>query len=165
MDHAIGRVLQIILATGSPQVAVLVPVALQVSIIRARQREAPNVELAILVKQGLLDVFLNDVTAFVTVDLLRLNQRLDVVEVATDLNATAPVRVLARLHNPERVAILGVFLQRFVILRVVETLHEFLKLTVGLTLPNMKSQGQVVEGVLASRFIVDLHVVVNGLLV
>lgn len=165
MDHAIGRVLQIILATGSPQVAVLVPVALQVSIIRARQREAPNVELAILVQQGLLDVFLNDVTAFVTVDLLRLNQRLDVVEVATDLNAAAPVRVLTRLHDPEGVAVLGVFLQRFVILRVVETLHELLKLTVGLTLPNMKSQGQVVEGVLASRFIVDLHVVVNGLLV
>ena len=101
MNHAVRRILEIILATARPQVAILVPVALQVSIICRHQREASNIELAIFVKQGLLDVFLDDVTAFVTVDLLGLNERLDVVEVTTHLDAAAPVRVLARLHNPE----------------------------------------------------------------
>lgn len=165
MNHAVRRIFEIILATTRPQVAILVPVALQVSIIRRRQGEASNIELAIFVQQGLLDVFLDDVTAFVTVDLLGLNQRLDVVQITAHLDAATPVSVFAWLYNPEGATVLGVLLQRLVTLRVVESFNKFLKFTIGLTLTDVKRQRQVVEGILASGFIVNLHVVVNGLLV
>lgn len=99
------------------------------------------------------------------VNLLRLNQLLDMVEVTAHLDAAAAVRVLARLHDPERRSVLWVLLQNVVILRVVENLVEFLKLTVVLAFLDVVREWQRVVGVLSAGLQVDLHVVVDGLLV
>jgi hypothetical protein len=46
-------------------------------------------------------------------------------EVTTHLNAASTVSILTRLHNPQGVAIFGVLIQDFVILRIVESVYEF----------------------------------------
>ena len=86
-------------ATGS-QIPVRVPVGLQVSVNGGAEGVATDVKLAILVQERLLDVFLNNVTTPMSIDLLCLNQTLDVVEVTADLDATAAIGVLTRLDNP-----------------------------------------------------------------
>ena len=99
------------------------------------------------------------------VDLLRLNKLLNVVQVSAHLNAAAAIRVLARLHDPKRRSILRVLLQHLVILGVVESFEELLELTVGLALFDVVGQWNRVVGILAARFQVDHHIVVNRLLV
>ena len=137
MDHSVGRILDVVLATARPQVAVLVPVALQVSVDRGGHGVAANVEFAILVEQGPLDVLLDDVAALVAVHLLRLDQLLDVVEVAADLDTAATIGVLAGLDDPQIVAVARILLQNFVIRGVVVGLNEFQELSVVLTLLNV----------------------------
>ena len=45
-----------------------------------------------------------------TIDLLGLDQRLNMVQIATHLDAAASVGVLPWFHNPERVTILEILL-------------------------------------------------------
>ena len=87
------------------------------------------------------------------------------IEVAADLDTATAICVFARLDDPERVAVLGELLQHLVVLRVVVGLHEFEELAIRLTLLDMKGERERVEGILAERLVVDLHVVVDGFLV
>ena len=100
MDHAVCRVFQVVFTATGPQIPVSVPVGLQVSVNGGAEGVATDVKLAILVQERLLDVFLNNVTTPMSIDLLCLNQTLDVVEVTADLDATAAIGVLTRLDNP-----------------------------------------------------------------
>lgn len=101
MNHAVRCILDVVLSTTGSEISVLVPVGLQVSVYCGRKEETTDVELSILIKQRLLNIFLYDVTTSVAVNLLRLYQRLNVIEVTADLDATASVGVLTRLDNPE----------------------------------------------------------------
>ena len=74
---------------------------MQIAIYCAHHREASDVKLSALIEQWLLDVLLNDVRATVTIHVCVLYQRLYVVNVATDLDATASISVLAWLDDPE----------------------------------------------------------------
>lgn len=165
MDHAVGGIFEIVLAAARPQVAVSVPVRLQVSVGCRAQGEAANVELSVLVKKRLFDVLLDDVAAPMPIDLLSLNETLDVVEVAADLDTTPSIRVLTWLDDPEPAAVLGVLLQHFVVLRVVECLLELVELSITLTLFDVVGEWERVERVLPHRLVIDLHIVVDGLFV
>ena len=165
MNHAIGSVLDVVLAAAGSQVAVLVPVALEVSVDRGRQRVAADVELATLVQKGPLNVLLNDVATPVAVHLLRLDQTLDVIEVTADLDATTTIGVLTWLDDPQIVAISRILLENFIARRVVVGLHELQELSVAFTLLNVVGEWNVVERILAQALVEDLHVVVDGLLV
>ena len=137
MNHSVGRVLDVVLAAARPQVAVLVPVALQVSVDRSCHSVAANVEFTILVEKGSLNVLLDDVAALVAVHLLCLDQLLDVVEVTADLDTTASVGVLARLDDPKIVAVAGILLKNFVVRGVVVRLNKLQELSIALTLLNV----------------------------
>ena len=165
MNHAIRRVFQVVLAATRPEVAICVPVRLQVAVDRGAEGVAPDIELPVLVQERLLNVFLNNVAASVAVYLLRLDQALDVLQVATDLDSTSTIRVLARLHNPELVAVLGVLLQHLVVLRVVVRLLELQEFAICFALFDMESQRYPIEWVLSLSLVEDLHVVVDGLFV
>ena len=165
MNHAIGGVLDVVLAAAGSQVAVLIPVALQVSVDCGRQSVAADVELAILVEKGSFDVLLDDVATPMAVHLLRLNQTLDVVEVTADLDATATIGVLTWLDDPQIIAISWILLENFIGGRVVVGLHELQELSVAFTLLNVVSERNVIEGILAQALVEDLHVVVDRLLV
>ena len=73
MNHAVRGVLEVVLPATCPQVSVGVPVSLQVAIHSCGHSIASNVELSILVKKRLLNVFLDDITASMTVNLLCLD--------------------------------------------------------------------------------------------
>ena len=73
MNHAVRGVLEVVLPATCPKVSVGVPVSLQVSIHSCGHSIASNVELSILVKKRLLNVFLDNITASMTVNLLCLD--------------------------------------------------------------------------------------------
>ena len=138
---------------------------MQVAVDGSAERVAPDIELPILVQERLLNVFLNDVAAPVAVDLLGLNQALDVLQVTTDLDSAAAIRVLARLHDPKLVAVSGELLQHLVVLWVVVGLLELEEFAICFALFDVESERYPVEWILSERFVVDLHVVVDGLFV
>ena len=86
-------------------------------------------------------------------------------EVTTNLNAASSIGILARLHNPQGVTILGVLIKDFVVLRVVESFNKFKELSVILSFFYMVGQRNRVKRVLPNRFVENLHVIVDGLLV
>jgi hypothetical protein len=101
---SVGNILQCeFLATGS-HVTLIVPISLQVAIYGAHEREHSDVELSILVQQGLLDVLLDDVAPLAPVNYGVANQSLDVVELLAHLNAAPSIGVLAGLDDPQLLA-------------------------------------------------------------
>lgn len=111
MDVSIVDILQTKFSAGSPQVPLAVPVALQIAVNGAHQREGSDVKLSIFVEQWLLYVLLNDVTPFVSVDVSVCDQVFNLVEVFADRDATTTVSVLAWFNNPEVLSKLGVLIE------------------------------------------------------
>ena len=165
MNHAVRRVFQVVLPAASPQISVRVPVRLQVAVDGRAEGVAPDIELPVLVQERLLNVFLNDVAASVAVHLLRLDQALDVLQVATHLDTTASIRVLTRLHNPELVAVLGVLLEHLIVLRVVIRFLELEEFAICFALFDVEGQRYPIKRILPHGLVIDLHVVVNSLFV
>jgi hypothetical protein len=124
-----------------------------------------DVELPTLVEQGLLEVLLNNVGALTAVDGCAINDLLDLIQIAAHCNPAATVCIFAWLHNPEAVAEVRVLGKNWVLIWVVENVHETLKLLVRVTFFDVKRQRQIIKRVLTKRFVVALHIVVDGLLV
>ena len=101
MHISVGAVLETKLAAAGPEVALSVPVALQVAIDGAHKGEAADVELPALVQERLLDVLLDYVTPFDAVDIRIGHQTLYLVQITAHLDAKASVGVLSRLDDPE----------------------------------------------------------------
>ena len=79
MNHAVRCVLEVVLSATCTKVSVGVPVSLQVAIHCCGHSIASNIELSALIKKRLLNIFLDDITASMTVNLLCLNKRSDVI--------------------------------------------------------------------------------------
>lgn len=94
-----------------------------------------------------------------------LDETLDMIEIAADLYSTSSVCVLSWLHNPERVAILGILLQHFIVLRIVVDFLKLQEFSISLTLFNVISQRQCIKWILSNGLVVDLHIVVDGLFI
>ena len=108
MNVSVRNVLERKLLAAGSEVAICVPVALQVSVYGAHHGECSNIKLASLVEEWLLDVLLHDIGPFVAVDVRVLDQALDVVQVATHLDAAASVGVLSRFDDPNVLTLLRV---------------------------------------------------------
>lgn len=93
------------------EVALLVPVALQIPIDGAHHGEAPDIKLPVLVQQGLLNILLNDVTAFVATGAGVVDKAFDLVEILAHGDATASVGILSRFDYPEVLAKFWVLVQ------------------------------------------------------
>ena len=101
MNHAVRCVLEVVLSATCTKVSVGVPVSLQVAIHCCGHSIASNIELSALIKKRLLNIFLDDITAPMAVNLLCLNERSYVIKVTTNLNSTATICVLTRFDNPQ----------------------------------------------------------------
>lgn len=86
-------------------------------------------------------------------------------DITTYLNTTTAIGILSRFDNPEMRAQLGVFLKVGMALRIVKHFFELVEFFVCDALLDVVRQWQVVEGVNTQGFIVDLHVIVNSLLI
>ena len=141
---------------------------MQVTSNSAHQGEAPDIELASLVEQWLFYVLLNDVGPTVSIYVGVLHQRLYVVDVPADLDATASVGVLTWLHDPEGLSELGQLVEHGGLIGVGCIVIELLKLQklgVVKAFLDVESQRKEVMVLFANCFVVDLHVVKDGFLV
>jgi hypothetical protein len=109
MDVSVVHVSEAELSGTCAEVALLVPVALQIPVDGAHHGEAPDIKLSILVQQGLLNILLNDVTAFVATGVV--NKAFDLVEILAHGDATASVGILSRFDYPEVLAKFWVLVQ------------------------------------------------------
>ena len=68
VNQSVLHVLNCVLFAGRPQVAILIEVALQISVNRSGDRVESYIEFPILVEQRLLAVFLDDVASLFAID-------------------------------------------------------------------------------------------------
>lgn len=100
VNKSVCNVLEIEVLAARAEVALVVPVTLQVSVDGGQQGVAPNIKLPSLVEKGLFNVLLYDVWPFLAVHVRVRHDFLYLRHLAANLNATAPVGVLARLDDP-----------------------------------------------------------------
>ena len=138
-------VLRVVLSACGSQVAINIPVALQVAIAGNCHGVGSNVELSILVQQWLLHVLLNDVRSLPPIDVGLIDQAFDMVQVSADLDTTSSVGVLTRLDNPHGGSQFGVLLQVSIIGWIVVHLCEFGEFPIMLSLLDVEGQRNVVK--------------------
>jgi len=165
VDEPAGDVFEVEFLAAGPEVAFIVPVALQVPVHTGQQRVAPNIELAPLIQQRLLNVLLDDVGALGAVDHGVVDDVFDGSELLADVDAAAPVGVLAGLHDPHRPPHL---LQDPPVQPQVVPLEQLLELREFLIIDalfDVEGEWEDVEIFEALALVEDLHVVEEGLLV
>jgi len=108
MHQPVGYVLHAVLLARGSQIAVLIPVGLQVIIDGGGHDEAPDIELPILVQQRSFNILLDDVGSLLASVLVVGADALDMGQVSAYVDTTASVGILARLYNPHFLAHLGV---------------------------------------------------------
>jgi len=108
---------------------------------------------------------LNNICAFSPVDHGVANNGSNLIQIPANLNATAAVRVLAWLDDPEAISKVGVLGKDRVAVRVVENVLKAHELFVHITFFYMERQWQIIKRILAQGFVIALHIVVNCLLV
>jgi hypothetical protein len=123
-----------------------------------------EVEFASAVEQGLFDVLLQNVSlvSAIVVFLLLFQDGFDFVQVQTHDNTVAPVRVLARFHNPRVVLVnvrveLGLFHFLDLLRNRVKVVQKLQVLIVFKSVLDVESQRQVVEHLFALFCVVLVH--------
>lgn len=165
MNELRSEVFDIVLATSSSQIAILIEVPLHVAIHAGDQGVKPDVKLPALVEQRPFTVLLNYVTALLAVNDVVANDLSDLRQVLANCDAAAPVCVLAGFYNPEALAHGRVIGQAVRLLGIVVHVLELGERAVRKTLANMVRQRDELERLLPSCLVVNFHVVVNGLFV
>ncbi len=89
----------------------MIPVALEVAIDTAHEREAPDVKLPSFVEHRLLNILLDDVAALVSIDIRVLDQVSNLVKLLAHLDAASSICVFTRLDNPEILSELRVLIK------------------------------------------------------
>ena len=100
MNKSICNILKIEVLATSPKVALIVPIALEVAINCSQHSVASNVKLSVLVKERLLNVFLDNVRPLLSVDISVRYNLSNLREFLANLNATASIGVFSRLDYP-----------------------------------------------------------------
>lgn len=102
MYELISQVIRIVLLARSPNVPIIVKVALLHTSYGTEQSVASDVKFSSLDQQGSLDVFLDDIrrVAERIIGPTILYNGFNFSEGVANLNARASVRIFTRLHNP-----------------------------------------------------------------
>ena len=168
MHISVRDILEREFSTTGSEIALWVPIALQISIDAAHHCEAPDIKFTILVEQWLFNVLLNDVGPAITIYVSVLNQTFDVIEILAYLNATASIRILAWFDDPEALSQLGRGVQcRLLawICRIMEELLEFEELRIVEALLDVVRERQMAVILVSYCLVVHLHIVVYCLFV
>jgi N-glycosylase/DNA lyase len=107
VDKSVRHVFYVVVAAGGSQVALSVVVALQVSINSLSDGEQTNIEFAVFIQKRFLTVLLNNVTAFLSVNVRVRYNTLNLRKLLAHRDTAASIRVLTRLYNPDAVAHCG----------------------------------------------------------
>ena len=101
MNQPVLYILEVVLATTSPQVALLIEVALKIAVHCSGQCVATNIKFALLIQQWSLTVLLDDVGAFLAIYMRVADDLPDLTQFSAHSNTTASVCVLAWFYDPE----------------------------------------------------------------
>jgi hypothetical protein len=168
MDKPVGNILKSELTATCPQIAIGVPIALEITIYGRHQSKTPDIKLTVFVEKRLLDILLDDVTPFNTIHSRVLYQSLDVIKIFAHLYSTAPVGVLSRLDDPQLLSKLGQLVKNCGLARIRSVVIELLELEelrIAQTLLDMESKRQALEVITSNCLVIHFHVIVDGFLV
>lgn len=100
MNELVSYVIECILATAGPYVAILIAVPFETAINARQQAKAPEVKLSLVDEQWIVNVLLND-KGSVAIFLHRsTNYRLHLLNRFDNGDALASIRILARFNDP-----------------------------------------------------------------
>jgi hypothetical protein len=88
-----------VLATGS-EIALIVPIPLQITIHSSDEGVTSNVELSIFIKQWLFNVFLNDIGSFLPIHICILDYVSYLLQLLAYLYAASSIRIFTWLNDP-----------------------------------------------------------------
>jgi len=168
VDKSVGNILEREFSAARPEVAIAIPVALEISIDGAHHRECPDVELSVLVQQRFLDVLLNYVRPPVAIHVHILDQTLDVIELFAHLNTTTSICVLTWFYYPQVLAKLWLIVKNGFFVWILSIMEQLLELQEGWvveTFLDVERKWHIVVILFPYRLTVDLHVVEYSLLV
>jgi len=165
MDQAILHILDIVFAAGRSQIAVLVEVALKVAIHTGRHGEKPDVELSTFVEQGSLTVLLYNKRPFFAVYHVVLHDLFNLREFPAHRDSTPTICVLTWLHDPELFAHRRELMHGFTLLGRIVNVLELSEGAIRNAFLDVERQRHIIERILANRFVINLHVVVDRLLI
>jgi hypothetical protein len=100
VNQPVLHILNIVLATGSAQVPILVEIALHIAIHASRHGKQPDVKLPTFVKEGSFTILLDNKRPFFAVDHIVLHDLLNLGELAAHSDSTATIGVFTRFDNP-----------------------------------------------------------------
>jgi hypothetical protein len=165
--HEFARyILGVVLSAGCAKISICVPVSLQITIYCSRQHERPDIKLTIFVQKGLLDVLLDDITAFFAVVLLiAIYNSFNVAQVFANVDSTPAISIFSWLYNPQCLSKLWVTKQVCALFWVVENILELLKVGTVHTVSNVEGQRQEVEWILPCRLVIYFHVIKQSLFI
>jgi len=131
VNDPVLNILEVVLTTTSPEVAILIKIALKIPINRSGQCVATDVKLALLIQQGALTVLLDYVAAFLAIYMRIANYLPNLAQFSADSNAAASIRILTRFYDPKFFAHSWVLGQVELIFRSVVRLLEFCEGKIG----------------------------------
>ena len=100
MRESVVQVFERELLTRRPDIPILIEIALEPSIDACKHSKAPEIELALVNQQRVVDVLLYDKRAVSALACLPLDYALNLAESLADVYAIASIRILAWLENP-----------------------------------------------------------------
>ena len=106
VNHSISHIFERELFATRPQIPFIVIVALQIAIHGRDHCICADVELPILVEERPFHVFLDDIGPLLAVDGRVFDDFFDALQVFADVYSAAPIRVFARFHDPDGLAVL-----------------------------------------------------------
>lgn len=159
------HIFDVVLTTGRPEVAIGVKVPLQVVVDRCGQSVEPDVELATLVQERALAVFLDYVGTLLSVHDVVAYDGLYLREVLAYCDAAASVRIFAWFDDPKVFTHGRELLKVRVFVWLAVALFELYEFSVSQALLDVESQRHHLKRVLVRRLVVNAHIVVNRLFV
>ena len=100
VDHLVIEVIEVVLLWRSTNVTIVIPVPFEIAVHRCYQNVAPDVEFTLVNQKALLHVLLHNHTPFLTAQ-TPTQLTLQFLDVWVHCDSEAPVRILARLENPQ----------------------------------------------------------------
>jgi hypothetical protein len=165
VNQSILYIFNVVYSTRGTQITILIEVPLEVAVDSSGHREKSEVELASLIQERFLTVFLDNVGAFLPINHIILYNLPNLAQFFANSDTTASVSVLTWFDNPAFSAHTWVLYQCITLVRIVIDFFKFTELTICKTIFDMVGQWQIVKSVLVCRFIIHFHVVVDSFFV
>jgi hypothetical protein len=158
MSVKVLTVFYVVLCWCRPNVAFLVPVSFDATVNASHQHVVANIEFSFLVKQGFLNVLLQNICSetSIAVFLFWFQSYLYLIQSGANWDSFAPVCDFSWFDNPD-ISDIWVFVFQSFLVDGIVAINKFIKLRIFESPTDMKSQGNKIKGILSIKFVVLSH--------